>query len=450
MVLCFLALGSGGRTLPDPGILPRLPDTQLEMIPLKTASASGSTSTPGASPGITTREAEIRTLFTAKRYDDALKLIAEEMQKLDRAKAGDVGYREWLDRQTWILKTAQAWVFLEKQNCSGAMAIIGEIPSDKVPVQALKGIGYCKLMAREWQEADSALSRYLQSQNRDHEAVQLLARAKESQGLYEEAIDLTNSLASMPTAIEEKINLEPMKKSLLAKQDETTRQLLLESGYIKVHYQPNLSLEFVEKVVETMNRTAAKLNMDFGIDYPSTTIDIFFHSVERFGTITHGPDWAAGIYDGQIRLPIGEEGLWSEAVERSIRHEFAHALLAEMVARRSLPTWFQEGFAQLAECEGLCQNFEFAATTQTFFSAEKLEESFMNMKTREAQVAYKQSLYMMISLLRWQNPANVRQMFSLMSGLDTLSSKDIIEQSSGTYADLHQFAASQWNSQKSL
>ena len=450
MLLCFLFLSSGGQDRSSaPPALKSLTDEAPDVSNLKAEQDKSHFLLPAAPLGIVTKEDEIRNFFGEKRYDEALNVIAAELKRLD-ANHGDLSYREWLERQKWILKTAQAWVYLEKQNCSQGAPLLQEIPSDKLPEIALKGLGYCKLLNRDWTDAEAYLSRYIQNQKTDPEAVQLLARVKESQGLYEEALDLTKSLESMPETGVAKLDLEPMKKSLMAKQDESERQLLLESGFFRVHYQPNLTLEFIEKVVETMNRTATKLNMDFGIDYPSHIVDISFHSLERFGEITHSPDWAAGIYDGQIRLPIGEEGLWSEEIERAIRHELAHALLAEMVQRRNLPTWFQEGFAQMAECETLCLHYEYVATTRPFLPINRFDETFMSMQARDAQVAYKQSFYMMLLLNRHQKDANMRQMFALLPELENLSSKDIVEQSAWTFAELHQYAKQAWQGQLSF
>lgn len=445
-VLCLLLIGSGGEVKSSSPVLMPITESLPADAELKLEKVQTVANAPLAMP---TKENEVRKLFSEKRYEEALTLIADEIKKLNSGN-GDAIYREWLERQKWILKTAQAWAFLEKQNCSGAMSILQEIPAENLPDVALKGIGYCKLMARDWQDAEGYLSRYIQGRNHDQEAVQLLARVKESQGLYEEALDLTKSLESMPDDGAPKLDLEPMKKSLQAKQDESSSQLMLESGFFKIHYQPNIPLEFIEKTVETMNRTAGKLNMDFGIDYPSAIIDVFFHSAERFGEITHGPEWVGGVYDGQIRLPISDDGRWNEGVERSIRHELAHALLAEMVARRSLPTWFQEGFAQMAECASLCLNFPYAATTQKFFPIEKFDESFMKMGSREAQVAYKQSLYLTIIMHRQLGNANVRQMFALIPGLESLTSKDIVEQSGMSFEEVYEAAKLSWEKQLSL
>lgn len=398
---------------------------------------------------ILNKESEIRALFAEKRYAEALELIKKELGQIARSEEQN-GYRSWLERQRWIVMTAQAWVFLEKQNCTAAMTLLEEIPELERPDVALKGMGYCKFLSREWQEADSLLTRFLQTQKSDHEALEMLSRTKESQGLYEEALELTEILKDVDPEEKVALDIEPLRKSLLAKQDESLNQLTREGSYFTLHYQPSLSPDFLDRVAETVQKTGLKLNLEFGIDYPAKSIDIFLHSAERFGEITHGPEWSTGIYDGQIRLPVPASGIFDEQVARAIRHEMTHALLSEMVQRRNLPTWFQEGFAQLSECEQFCMQYDYAATTQKFMPIEMFEKPFLSLSTREAQVAYKQSLYMTILLVHYRKEADIKQMFSLLPSLDPLSSNEIIAQAGWSFPFLHQSATKAWDMQISL
>lgn len=398
---------------------------------------------------ILTKEADIRKLFDEKKFDEASALIASELRRTVSSETERV-YQDWLQRQRWVIKTAQAWVFLEKQNCSAAMTILEEIPENSRPDIALKGMGYCRLLMRDWQGADGLLSRFLETKGHDHEAIQMLAKTKEAQGLYDEALDLTESLKTVEAEETSALEIEPLRKSILAKQNESLNQLVREGSFFTLHYQPNIGPEFIDKVVETLTRTATKLNLDFGIDYPERSIDIFFHDAERFGEITHGPEWSAGMYDGQIRLPIASDGIFSESVARAVRHEMTHALISEMVQRRNLPTWFQEGFAQLAECEQICMQYEYAATTQKFMPIEKFEQSFLSLPTREAQVAYKQSHYMTILLVHYRKEADIKQMFSLLPRSEILTSQEIVSLAGWDFSLLHKSAKNAWEGQISI
>lgn len=396
-----------------------------------------------------TKETDIRRLFAEKNYGEVLALIDNELRNIPPSNLSE-NYRSWLNRQRWIVKTAQAWLFLEKQNCSAALTILEEIPELDRPEIALKGMGYCKFLAREWQDADSFLTHFVKTHSQDHEAVQMLAKVKEAQGEYDEALQLTESLQDLDESQTAELEIEPLRKSLLAKQDESLNQITRAGPFYTLHYQPSLNPDFVDKVADTVQKVAAKLNSDYGIEPPERPVDIFFHTAERFGEITHGPEWSAGIYDGQIRLPVPPDGTFSEEVSRVIRHEVTHALLSELVGRRNLPTWFQEGFAQLLECETLCTQFDYAATTQKFMPIEKFEQPFISLPTREAQVAYKQSHYMILLLIHYRPAADIRQMFTLMPGLESLTSEEIIAQTAWSFPLLHKSATNTWEKQISL
>ncbi|RYZ47320.1 MAG: hypothetical protein EOP07_27100 [Proteobacteria bacterium] len=74
----------------------------------------------------------------------------------------------------------------------------------------------------------------------------------------------------------------------------------------------------------------------------------------------------------------------------------------------------------------------------------------MKMGSREAQVAYKQSLYLSIIMHRQLGNANVRQMFALIPGLESLTSKDIVEQSGMSFDEVYEAAKLSWEKQLSL
>jgi hypothetical protein len=422
------------------------PHSRLESSPIHAEQRPIVSPMPREMP---TKEAKIRFLFEQRNWTGVLTLIEDEV-RMGLSKPGYESYVAWLKRQRSIVRTAQAWSFLSQQNCSSAMTILEEIPESERPDAAFKGMGYCKFLTRDWADAEAFLTRYLKTQAHDHESIQMLARVKEAMGDFDEAIALTESLANIEDEKAADVELEPLRKTLVAKQNESLNQLIRQGAFFTLHYQPAVQPDYLDQVAETLEKTAAKLNSVYGIEYPEKSVDIFFHDAAKFGEITHGPEWAAGVYDGQIRLPIDEAEPFNESVARAIRHEITHALLSEMVGRRNLPTWFQEGFAQLAECEDLCTQYDYAATTQRFMPVGKFEGSFLDLPVREAQVAYKQSLYMVLLLIHYQPNANIRQMFTLMPGLENLSSQELIALSSWSFALLHQSAKGTWEKQISL
>jgi tetratricopeptide (TPR) repeat protein len=77
-------------------------------------------------------------------------------------------------------------------------------------------------------------------------------------------------------------------------------------------------------------------------------IRVVVYRKEGFHEATGIGHWAGGLYDGTIRVPL--ENLRGEKaeLERVLRHEIAHAFVAEC-GGKSVPGWLNEGLAQWLE-----------------------------------------------------------------------------------------------------
>lgn len=82
-------------------------------------------------------------------------------------------------------------------------------------------------------------------------------------------------------------------------------------------------------------------------------VSVLVYPADRFDR-SGSPEWAAGFFDGKVRLRLdeaGPDGRLPAHVLRVARHEFAHALL-EAIAPRRVPIWLHEGIAILAADAG--------------------------------------------------------------------------------------------------
>lgn len=80
---------------------------------------------------------------------------------------------------------------------------------------------------------------------------------------------------------------------------------------------------------------------------PITVIIYAGDAITRAASI---PDWAAGVFDGKVRLREGEINRGPQYLDRILRHEIAHAVLEEFIPGRA-PAWVHEGLASLVEIE---------------------------------------------------------------------------------------------------
>jgi tetratricopeptide (TPR) repeat protein len=82
--------------------------------------------------------------------------------------------------------------------------------------------------------------------------------------------------------------------------------------------------------------------------YPSRPIAVVLYTSEQFRDITRSPSWAAGAYDGTIRVPMRGAPDAPKELERVLAHEFTHAVIRGL-ATRGVPAWLNEGLASALE-----------------------------------------------------------------------------------------------------
>src|SRR5262245_25065169 len=76
--------------------------------------------------------------------------------------------------------------------------------------------------------------------------------------------------------------------------------------------------------------------------YPSAPINVILYSERQFRDITGAPEWSAGGFDGQVRMPIRGASQNLQVFDHVLTHELTHAILKGL-APRNLPVWLNEG-----------------------------------------------------------------------------------------------------------
>jgi len=117
------------------------------------------------------------------------------------------------------------------------------------------------------------------------------------------------------------------------------------SRYFIILYEREVPRELVQGFFKVLDQAFDSLHDRLG-EYPQDEIKVLLYARSAFRNITRAPDWAGGLYDGKIRIPVGglttvEEAIGLQAV---LVHEMTHAFLFRM-APAGLPLWFSEGLA---------------------------------------------------------------------------------------------------------
>ena len=132
--------------------------------------------------------------------------------------------------------------------------------------------------------------------------------------------------------------------------------------------------------------------------FPNQPISVVLYTTEQFRDITRSPAWAAGAYDGTIRVPVLGAIENPKELDRVLAHEFTHAVI-RTIAPRNVPVWLNEGLATALETGDMTWAEERVAHAERPMSLEVLRTSFGRMTGDQAQLAYATSALAVRQLL---------------------------------------------------
>jgi tetratricopeptide (TPR) repeat protein len=149
------------------------------------------------------------------------------------------------------------------------------------------------------------------------------------------------------------------------------------------------------------------------LDYrPTEPVHAVLYPAEQFRDVTLSPSWAGAVYDGKIRIPVGGLTERTDLLDRTIRHEYTHALVHRLSQGRA-PVWLNEGLAMLSEGDGrgdLARQFRaYVRQGGRATSLRGLEGSFMSLNAAQAQLAYAHALVATDYLVRTHGQAAARR-----------------------------------------
>ena len=124
--------------------------------------------------------------------------------------------------------------------------------------------------------------------------------------------------------------------------------------------------------------------------YPSAPINVILYSERQFHDITGAPEWTAGGFDGQVRIPVKGAAQNLQEFDRVLTHELTHAVLKSL-APRNLPVWLNEGLAMYFEGRDGMQSGRRLASVHLYVPLAALRSSFMGLNADQAALAYEES-----------------------------------------------------------
>ena len=162
------------------------------------------------------------------------------------------------------------------------------------------------------------------------------------------------------------------------------------SGFT-VSFEGQADAQLATRALESLERASTRIGGVLGI-YPLNPIAVVLYTGEQFRDITRAPLWAAGAFDGTIRIPMRGALEHATELDRVLAHEFTHALI-HALGPRGVPIWLNEGLAAALEREHPLQPKAPADAPSGQVPLRTLQKSFRALTGIEAQRAYATSAF---------------------------------------------------------
>jgi tetratricopeptide (TPR) repeat protein len=201
------------------------------------------------------------------------------------------------------------------------------------------GIGGCYIALAQYDEAEEAFTRVIQLQPNHFSAHKMLG----------EIYYLTNNMEDARTHWEKALKIKPndeyTKKRMaqLKKYDQMAGDLETEvDSMFSVSFNGTRKPQLRELVLTMLEEIYLRVGQELNL-YPKRQIPVILLTNQAFFDITGSPQWAGGVYEGHIKVPVDNYDL--KLLRIVLAHEYVHAVMFDRLSFRC-PWWLNEGLAQ--------------------------------------------------------------------------------------------------------
>lgn len=178
------------------------------------------------------------------------------------------------------------------------------------------------------------------------------------------------------------------------RRDAEVRERMSSAGHaaVTVTFEGPEDAVLAQHALASLERASARIGSVLSY-YSTSPLTVVLYTNEQFRDITRSPSWAAGVFDGTIRIPLRGALERPAEFDRVLAHEYTHAIVFEL-ARSRIPTWLNEGLAAALEVER-----GRADPPRLPVSLDQLRQPFHQLTPAEAHQAYQASAFAVQRLL---------------------------------------------------
>jgi tetratricopeptide (TPR) repeat protein len=279
----------------------------------------------------------------------------------------------------------RGWKELDKEAFPGALEDLNKarLHEPKKQFATYFGLAYCSYRLKQSDDALNYLDEAIFLEPSEPQARTLRGQIYYQRGRLKEAVH------EWEQALQEKPGDKGV-EGLLAK---ARKELGVEGSFTdRETYSFNLKYEGEENrqlgdmVLDVLYKASSDVGGDLGY-YQKEPINVILYTRQQFADVTDAPAWSGGVFDGNIRIPVGGRDIDKTALAAVIHHEFTHAVIHREVSGH-VPAWLDEGIAQYEERWARQPK----ADGFTPVPLSTLDRTFINMDPDKARNAYAESL----------------------------------------------------------
>ena len=191
----------------------------------------------------------------------------------------------------------------------------------------------------------------------------------------------------------------------------------------RIRYDGGVNEPLGTAVLESLTRAYAEYAQRLGF-HPDDPVTVVLQMSTAFQQDSRTPEWAEGLNDGTIRVPVLGLDRPSPRLIQVLRHELAHSFIAARTGG-NCPTWLQEGVSQWLEGGDPNRDDEAvarAAREGRLHALLTLEGPFQGLPPAEVPLAYSESLSAVAHVLRKRGEAGIVRLLAALS--DRLPSEE--------------------------
>jgi len=248
------------------------------------------------------------------------------------------------------------------------------------------GRAHALVAARLFTEAEVVLNEVLGADISQASAWRLLGK------IYYLTDRLPQAIEAWQTALDFDSTSEDLRKMLAKARREQQVEKDLTRSYAAnfiLSYDDERHPELGRDLIEVL--TEAYVEVGGNLDhYPARQVPVLVYTRQDFSRLTASPDWAAGLYDGKIRISVGGLTSVTGMLRAVLFHEYAHVVVRDLAGPRC-PTWLNEGIAEVSGRSQFDPGLQKLDKARDLIGFNSLEGAWKTLPAERVRLAYEQS-----------------------------------------------------------